>query len=66
MAMGRGIRVYHTPGQNPYSILLEQRGQEQSLLLESQAIVPLSGNTWLDMFVNILNIILQVLWKLTV
>ena len=39
MALGRGIRVYHSPGQQPYTVLLEQRGQESALLLESQAIL---------------------------
>ena len=39
MALGRGIRVFHSPGQTPYSVLVEQRGEEQYLLLQSQAIV---------------------------
>ena len=44
MAIGRGIRVYHSPNQNPYTVLIEQRGQDQCLLLESQAIVSISEN----------------------
>ena len=36
MAMGRGVRVFHAPGQSPYSVLVEQRGVDQLLLLESQ------------------------------
>ena len=24
--MGRGVRVFHAPGQSPYSVLVEQRG----------------------------------------
>ena len=39
MALGRGIRVFHSPGQTPYSVLVEQRGEEQYLLLQSQAIL---------------------------
>ena len=42
MALGRGIRVYHSPNQNPYTVLIVQRGQEQCLLLESQSIVSIS------------------------
>ena len=34
--MGRGVRVFHAPGQSPYSVLVEQRGVDQLLLLESQ------------------------------
>jgi len=40
--MGRGVRVFHAPGQSPYSVLVEQRGVDQLLLLESQAILTLS------------------------
>ena len=36
MAMGRGVRVFHAPGQSPYSVLVEQRGVEELILLESQ------------------------------
>jgi len=39
MAMGRGVRVFHTPGVSPYSVLIDYRGVNQSLLLESQAIL---------------------------
>jgi len=41
MAMGRGVRVFHTPGVSPYSVLIDYRGINQSLLLESQAIMSL-------------------------
>ena len=34
--MGRGVRVFHAPGQSPYSVLVEQRGVEELILLESQ------------------------------
>lgn len=34
--MGRGVRVFHAPGQSPYSVLVEQRGVDQLILLESQ------------------------------
>jgi len=40
--MGRGVRVFHAPGQSPYSVLVEQRGVDQLILLESQAIITLS------------------------
>lgn len=45
MAMGRGFRVYHnlqnvTPTQ-PYSLVLEQRGKNEVLLLENYAVVSL-------------------------
>ena len=43
MAMGRNIRVFHNPGVQPYSVLIEQRGVESYLLLESQAILSVSG-----------------------
>ena len=49
MAIGRGIRVYHSPNQNPYTVLIEQRGQEQCLLLESQAIVSISEKNMLSL-----------------
>ena len=42
MAMGRGIRVFHNPNQTPYSVLIEQRGVDHLILLESQAIMTLS------------------------
>ena len=42
MAMGRGIRVFHNPNQTPYSVLIEQRGVDHCILLESQAILTLS------------------------
>ena len=29
-------QVFHAPGQSPYSVLVEQRGVEELLLLESQ------------------------------
>jgi len=41
MAMGRGVRVFHTQGQPSYSILIEHRGNTDFLLLESQAILTL-------------------------
>ena len=40
--MGRGIRVFHNPNQTPYSVLIEQRGVDHYILLESQAILTLS------------------------
>ena len=49
MALGRGIRVYHSPNQNPYTVLIEQRGEDQCLLLESQAIVPISESNVLGL-----------------
>ena len=39
MAMGRNIRVFHNPNVQPYSVLIEQRGMDTFLLLESQAIL---------------------------
>ena len=39
MAMGRNIRVFHNPNVQPYSVLIEQRGMDSFLLLESQAIL---------------------------
>lgn len=39
MAMGRCVRVFHSPGSTPYTVLIEQRGFQESLLLESQAIL---------------------------
>ena len=30
------VQVFHAPGQSPYSVLVEQRGVEELLLLESQ------------------------------
>ena len=45
MAMGRNLRVYHNlphcgPA-TPYSLVLEQRGVSEILLVENYAIVPL-------------------------
>ena len=37
--MGRNIRVFHNPNVQPYSVLIEQRGMDSFLLLESQAIL---------------------------
>ena len=34
------VRVFHAPGQSPYSVLVEQRGVDQLLLLESQVQSP--------------------------
>ena len=50
MAMGRNLRVYHnlSPGSGsstttggPYSLIMEQRGKNEILLVENYAIVPL-------------------------
>ena len=41
MALGRNIRVFHNPNVQPYSVLIEQRGVDSFLLLESQAILQL-------------------------
>lgn len=46
MAMGRNLRVFHNlpncgPTQ-PYSLIVEQRGRDEILLVENYAIVPLS------------------------
>ena len=49
MAMGRNLRAYHNlaPGSaatttgGPYSLILEQRGKNEILLVENYAIVPL-------------------------
>jgi hypothetical protein len=30
MAMGRGVRVFHSPGSTPYTVLIEQRGVQVS------------------------------------
>ena len=43
MAMGRNVRVFHNPSVQPYSVLIEQRGVDTLLLLESQAIITLSA-----------------------
>ena len=43
MAMGRNVRVFHNPNVQPYSVLIEQRGVDTLLLLESQAIITVSG-----------------------
>ena len=43
MAMGRNIRVWHKPDVQPYSVLIEQRGIETFLLLQSQAILDISA-----------------------
>ncbi|XP_059468868.1 synaptojanin-1 [Neocloeon triangulifer] len=43
MAMGKGFRVLEKISPpNPYSVLVEQRGKEDTLLLESQAVAVLS------------------------
>ncbi|KAK6622419.1 hypothetical protein RUM44_002230 [Polyplax serrata] len=44
MAMGKGFRVFEKLNPpNPYSILLEQRNRDETLLFESQAIAVLSS-----------------------
>ena len=43
MAMGRNIRAWHKPEMQPYSVLIEQRGVETFLLLQSQAILDISA-----------------------
>lgn len=44
MAMGKGFRVFEKLSPpNPYSILLEQRNKDETLLFESQAIAVLSS-----------------------
>lgn len=44
MAMGKGFRVFEKLNPpNPYSILLEQRNKDETLLFESQAIAVLSS-----------------------
>ena len=63
MALGRGIRVYHSPNQNPYTVLIEQRGQEQCLLLESQAIVTISENNVINLCMFHIDYLCQVLKK---
>ncbi|KAK7791521.1 hypothetical protein R5R35_008685 [Gryllus longicercus] len=43
MAMGKGFRVFEKISPpNPYSVLLEQRNREETLLFESQAVAVLS------------------------
>ena len=45
------MRVFHAPGQSPYSVLVEQRGVDQLLLLESQVPLPCdkcSPSTWIS------------------
>ncbi|CAB3386484.1 Hypothetical predicted protein [Cloeon dipterum] len=43
MAMGKGFRVFEKINPpNPYSVLVEQRGKDDTLLLESQAVAVLS------------------------
>ncbi|PSN48304.1 Synaptojanin-1 [Blattella germanica] len=44
MAMGKGFRVFEKINPpNPYSVLLEQRNKEETLLFESQAVAVLSS-----------------------
>ena len=45
------VRVFHAPGQSPYSVLVEQRGVDQLLLLESQVPSPCdkcSPSNWIS------------------
>lgn len=42
MAMGKGYKVWHKLNtQSPYSVLLEQRNRDESLLFESQVVAAL-------------------------
>jgi len=58
MALGRGLRVYHSPNTQaqPYAVLLEQRGQQQCLLLQSQAIMCLSSEEGEEVKTNLVKL----------
>lgn len=51
MAMGKSYKLWHkVTGQGPYSVLLEQRNREESLLFESLVIAALGTRP--DIFVS--------------
>lgn len=57
MAMGKSFRIYEkTKPPNPYSIILEQRNYQQTLLFESSAVAELSKFER-KIICNVLNII---------
>jgi len=47
MAMGKSYKIWHkNNGQSPYSVLLEQRSRDESLLFESLVIAALGKRSY--------------------